>query len=190
MAQAKATNAKELAQFAMLKPPATDYLAEAKSAQHYAEILVAKGHWMPALNYLAHAMPSREGVWWAWYCARKAHSKDQQPETQHALGLAEKWIAQPTEENRQIAKSYAEREEAKAAPQHVLEAIVATGDLEDASSGAKSPPPNYLASKFVYAATVASAYPPNPENPAETAADYLRQGFDVANRIQLWSQYK
>jgi hypothetical protein len=190
MASAKAKNAQELARYAMLKPPATDYLAQAQNARHFGELLVANGQWLSALNYMAHAIPAREGVWWAWYCARKAHAAEQKPEVQHALKLAEQWIAQPTEENRKQARAYAERAEVSGAPHHLLEAITMTGDLEDPISGETSPAPPYMASKFIFATAVASSYPPDPEKPEVTAGEYLKQAFEVANRIQLWSQYQ
>ncbi len=190
MAIAKPKNAQELAKLASLKPPATDYLPQAQNAQHYADLLVQNGQWMSALNYMAHAIPAREGVWWAWYCARKAHANDQDPGVVHALGLAEKWIASPNEENRQIAQSYADRNEVSGAAHHVLEAIGATGELEDPATGEKIKPIPYFSCRFVFAATVASSYSPDPAAPQTTAGEYLRQAFEVANRIQLWSQYQ
>ncbi|GAB4361965.1 MAG: hypothetical protein OHK0021_06000 [Bryobacter sp.] len=186
----KAKNTQELARVAMLKPPATDHLPEAQNARHFAELLAAHGHWQSALNYMSHAIPAREGVWWAWYCARKAHAAEEKPEVQFALGLAEKWIAQPTEENRQRVRQFAEREQVKGAPQHVLEAIVATGDMEDPITGSKAAPLPYMASKYIYAAAIASAYPPDPEKPEVAADDYFRQALTVADRIQAWSQYQ
>jgi hypothetical protein len=47
-----------------------------------------------------------------------------------------------------------------------------------------------MASKFIFATAVASSYPPDPEKPEVTAGEYLKQAFEVANRIQLWSQYQ
>jgi hypothetical protein len=186
----KAKNARELSRLAMLKPPATDYLGQSQNARHYAELLTAAGHWQAALNYMAHAIPYREGVWWAWYCARKAHQADDNPEIQFALGLAEQWIANPVEDNRLRVRAFAEREQVSGAPQHVLEAIVATGDLEDPMTGNKVAPPAYMASKYINAATIASCYSPDPEHPETAAQDYLRQAMNVADRIQLWSQYE
>jgi hypothetical protein len=190
MAAAKPKTAQDLARLATLKPPATDFLPQSQNAHHYAELLVIHGQWMSALNYMSHAIPAREGVWWAWYCARKAHAKDQNPAVLQALGLAEKWIAQPTEENRQIAQNYADRQEVSGAPNHVLEAIGATGELEDQISGEKIKPVPYLSCRFVFAATVASSYNLDPGEPHLAANEYLRQAFEVANRIQLWSQYQ
>jgi hypothetical protein len=185
----RATDARSLAKLAMLKPPATDHLANAQNARHYAELLVANGLWMAALNYLSHAIPPREGIWWGWYCARKATPPDPPPETLQALKVVETWIAQPTEANRALARDYALRIPSGSPAHCVLEAISFNGELEDPITGAKGPAVPYMSSKFVAAAVIGASYFPDPEHPETTSADYIRQAFDVANRIQLWAQY-
>ena len=184
-----ARNTKEIAQQAILKPPATDHLPHAQNAKHFADLLIEHKLWMPALNYMAHAIPPREGIWWAWFCARKSILSKATPEEQKALSLAEAWIAQPTDENRRAAKAYAERIPSGSPPQCVLEAIAFMGELEDPITGNTAPAIPYMSAKFVAAAVVGASYIPNPEQPEIAAAEYLNQSFDVANRINLWSQY-
>jgi hypothetical protein len=186
---ARATDAKGLAKLAMLKPPATDYLPMSQNAKHYAELLAANGLWMAALNYLSHAIPPREGIWWGWYCARKAMPPDPPPEVKQALQVVETWIAQPTEEHRVQARDFATRIPSGSPAHCVLEAISFNGELEDPITGAKSPAVPYMSSKFVAAAAIGASYWPDPEKPEVTAADYIRQAFEIANRIQLWMQY-
>jgi hypothetical protein len=183
-------NAQDLAKIALLKAPATDYLPQSQNAKHFAELLIQNGQWMGALHYMAIAIPAREGIWWAWYCARKAHAKDTNPAVAHALSLAEKWIGQPTDENRKIASAYAERGEVSGAPHHVLQAIEAAGETEDPATGKKFEALPFVSSRYVYAATVASSYSPDPNEPQAAANEYLKQAFEVANRIQLWGRYQ
>ena len=184
-----ARNTNEIAKQAILKPPATDYLPQAQNAKHYADLLIENHLWMPALNYMSHAIPAREGVWWAWYCVRKAVLPVATPEEQKALSLAEGWIALPNEDNRLAAKAYAERIPSGSPPQCVLEAIAFTGELEDPLTGKTAPAIPYMSSKFVAAAVVGASYIPDPENPEVTAVEFLKQAFDVASRINVWSQY-
>lgn len=185
----QARTTKEIAQQAVLKPPATDYLLEAQNARHYAELLIQHQLWMPAINYMSHAIPAREGVWWAWFCARKAVLPKSTPEELKALSLAEAWIAQPNEENRRAAKSYSARIPSGSPPQCVLEAIAFSGELEDPITGKTAPAIPYMSSKFVAAAVVGASYIPDPLKPETAALEYLKQAFEVANRINLWSQY-
>ncbi len=184
-----ARNTKEIAQQAILKAPAIDHLPQAQNARHYAELLIQHDLWMPAINYMSHAIPAREGIWWAWFCARKSVLAKATPDEQRALSLAEAWIAQPSEDNRRAAKFCAERIPSGSPPQCVLEAIAFNGELEDPATGKSAPAIPYMSSKFVAAAVVGASYLPDPEHPEVAAIDYLKQAFEVASRINLWSQY-
>src|SRR5665213_10546 len=44
-----------------------------------------------AIRFLAHALPCRESVWWAWVCARKAAGEAPEPAIKGALDAAERW---------------------------------------------------------------------------------------------------
>src|SRR5690349_8347185 len=62
-----------------------------------------------AVRFLAHAMPRREAVWWGWMCARRVSEQKSTPPVKAALEITEKWIAQPSEENRRAAHAAAEK---------------------------------------------------------------------------------
>lgn len=180
----------ELSRQAQLKVPATDLLKDSQSAGHFAELLVSHQLWMAAINYMAHAIPPREGIWWAWYSIRKVAAPDMPPDQVDALKLAETWIAQPTEENRRKAHEFSQRIDSGCGPQLLLEGIYSTGELEDPLSGNKVPAIRYMSSKYVNACVIGACYVPDPKHPEVTANDFLRQAFEVAARIQLWSNYQ
>jgi hypothetical protein len=181
--------AKEIARSAGLKVPATDCLAEAQNARHYVELLMEKHLWMDAIAYLSHAITPRESIWWAWFCARKASLPKEDPEELKALALAEAWIGQPTEANRVAAKEGAERLPASSPPQSVLQAVYFTGELIDEATGEKTMGAPLVAHKYVHAAVLNSVYGIAPKDPEPVAMEFLRQGLEVAHRIQLWTQY-
>jgi len=104
--------------------------------------------------------------------------------------MVEQWIAQPTEEHRIAAKKYAQRIDPMSAVAAVLDAIHATGKLEDPLSGATADAIPYFAAKFINAAVMVSAYAPKPEEPEAVFAEYIKQGLEVAKRIQAWSLYE
>src|SRR5688572_20387384 len=79
------------------------------SAREYLELLTARGLHSDAVTFLAHAMPRREAIWWAWACARRAAGEQPEPTVQAALQATEQWIAQPSEEHRRAAAAAAER---------------------------------------------------------------------------------
>jgi hypothetical protein len=184
-----AKNATEISRQAQIKIPAKDYLPLAQNARHYGELLVENQLWMDAIAYLSHAITPREGIWWAWFCARKASLPKSDPAEVKALALAEAWIAQPTDENRQAAQAASERLPSGSPPHSVLQAICYTGEVENDVTNEKMPVVPYLANKMVQVAVLSSVYALDPEKPEAIATEFLRQGFEVANRIQLWAKY-
>ena len=52
---------------------------------------------------MARTLPKREAVWWACVCARPTEVVIKDKEEAIALKVAEKWVFEPTEENRRDA---------------------------------------------------------------------------------------
>src|SRR4051812_37009985 len=75
--------------------------------REFTQLLIDRRHFPDAVRLLAHALPKRESVWWAWVSARRAAAEPAVP-IQTSLAATEKWIAQPTEENRRAAMQAAE----------------------------------------------------------------------------------
>jgi hypothetical protein len=184
-----AKNATELSQYAQIKVPAKDLLSSSQNARHYGELLVENHFWMDAIAYLSHAISPRESIWWAWFCARKASLPKNDPAEIQALALAEAWIGQPVDENRKKAGDFAERLPDGSAAQAVLQAIHYTGETINEVNGEKIPFIPYMSSKFVNVAVLTAVYAVDPEKPEAVAQEFLKQGMDVANRIQLWAKY-
>ena len=65
----------------------------------FLERLVAAGRQIDAVTFIAHILPRREAVWWGIKCVRmepKAFEAAEEP----LLAATEKWVAEPTEDNR------------------------------------------------------------------------------------------
>ena len=139
-----------------------------------------------AVRFLAHGMPKREAVWWAWVCARRATGPEPEPETKASLAATEAWIAQPSEENRRAA-----HEAAKAAGLGTstgcagLAAFFSGGSLAPAHV-APIPPGEYLTAKAVTGAVIFAAIADEPAKAPEKFDNYLTQGLEVTVKIKLW----
>lgn len=180
--------AADLSRLAGLKPPAIDLLPLAQNSRHFVDLLIERNLWRDAINFLSHAITQREAIWWAWFCARRAALPKSEPDELKALSLAEAWIAQPTEENRQAAHHLQIRMPS-GGPQSLLEAIYSTGEIQNEASGEKAAAIPYLSCKFVNVTVLSAIYTINAEQPETIAAEFLKQALDVANRIQLWTHY-
>jgi hypothetical protein len=179
-------NATQIVALAGLEEESAALLRENQPAREYLTLLIEKGLFADAVRFLAHALPKREAVWWAWFCARRSAGAEPAPNVKAALDATEKWIAQPNETNRRAAKESADAATlATAAGCAGLAAFFSGGSLAPPNVPAVPPAPD-LTSKAVAGAVTIAAAAPEPEKAPERFRAFLDQGLDVAKRIKLW----
>jgi hypothetical protein len=98
----------EICRVAEIPDDALAMLADDADGPAFVGQLIAQARHQDAVRFLAHALPTRPAVWWAWYCARRAHGTAPAPKAQAALDATQRWIAQPVDENRREAMRCAE----------------------------------------------------------------------------------
>lgn len=181
-------NATQMAAIAGVKPPALD-LIEGKTTPQFAQALIDNKHWMDGVRYLAYLIPARECVWWAWFCARKALKPEDPPEFSQALSKVEAWIGQPTDQARLAAREFADRVPAGSPPMLLLQAVYFAGEGIHDATGERTPQVQYLTNSLASASIIGSVFVIDGAVPDPVAADFFKQGMEVANRIQLWGHY-
>lgn len=139
-----------------------------------------------AIQFLAHALPKREAIWWAWSCARHS-AGDEPPEVirgcLEATGL---WIQDPSDANRRNAYEWAQKAD-------IATAAGCAGAAAFFSGGSMGPPdqPEMLPDEYQAAKTIAGsvllAAVQDPETAQDTMLDYLARGMEVADRVHLWT---
>ena len=156
--------------------------------REFLNVLVEKQQFPDAVRFLAHVMPKREAVWWAWMCARRAAGEEPAPPVQASLQATEKWIKEPTEENRRAAMKAAEEADLKTAAGCAgLAAFFSAGSLAPPHAAVVEPG-EFLAAKAVTGAVIFAAVGVEPEKSAEKFRNYIDQGVGVVNRIKLWGK--
>src|SRR5207302_301373 len=83
-------------------------LREGLNARQYLDLLTENGLLPDAVRFLAQVAPKREAVWWACRCARSVAGAEPPAQAAAALKAAEKWAADPSEDNRRAAQAAAE----------------------------------------------------------------------------------
>jgi len=83
-----------------LSEEARALLRPGMSAWDFAAVLVEHEHFVPGIDFLAHAMCLRNGVWWACLCIQHACGKEPSAQDRAALLAATVWVLQPTDQNR------------------------------------------------------------------------------------------
>lgn len=148
--------------------------------------LVERELFNDAISFLAHALPRREAVWWAWVCARKASGQQPAPKIQAALDATERWIVQPTEDNRRQTMHFAKIAEfGNPAGCAALGAFFTGGSLSPAEAP-PVPPGEFMTAKAVAGSVTMSAVITEPEKAPEKFQEFVRLALEVADRTKLW----
>jgi len=105
----KAATAAEICAHFDLKQEARRLLREGMGPLELLEALVANKQYLAGIEFVAHALPAREAVWWGCLCLQHACGNNLSELDKAACRAAVRWILAPTEENRLAAKEPAEK---------------------------------------------------------------------------------
>ena len=103
-----ATTAAEVCIRFDLNKEARSLLRDGMGLREFVEALVANRQYIGSIDFIAHALPPREAVWWGCLCLQHACGDNLSPQDKAACKAAVKWVLDPTEGNRVAAKAPAE----------------------------------------------------------------------------------
>jgi hypothetical protein len=169
-----------------LPAEATAAIADSTEVAAAVDRLEAAGFLLEATRFVAHALPKREAVWWAWVSARKAAGAEPAPPIKNALEATERWIVQPTEENRRDAMAAGEAAEFGTAAGCAALAAFMSGGSMSAPGNPIVPPGEFMTAKAV-AGSVTLAAVSKPAQAKEQFTEFVRIGLEVAERTKLWA---
>jgi hypothetical protein len=179
------SSAAQLSSLSGIGEEARALLRDGMPPREFAQTLIDGGHFPDAVRLLAHALPKRESVWWAWVCARRAAGPEAPAPVQASLAATEKWIAQPTEENRRAAMAAAQTAGVNTAAGCAGLAAFFCGATLGPPDAAPVPPGAFDSAKAVAGAVTLAAVAV-PEKIEENFRAFIQQGLDVTARIKLW----
>jgi hypothetical protein len=137
--------------------------------REFLEALAAGKQYADAIDFLAHALPAREGTWWGGLCLQHAWGDALTPQERAAGIAAVRWVIQPTEENRVAAR----------APADAAGVMSPAGLLAFSANGGLMPGP-YGSAKTVAMAVKLAVLKSPPAGIVETQRLYLELGIGVA----------
>lgn len=156
------------------------------SPGQYLEILKEKDRFPAAIQFLAYALPKLEAVWWACGCVRESAGSSSTPASTAALQAAEKWVTNPTDENRRAAMPAAQAAGlATAAGAAALAAYVSGGSLAPANIP-PVPPAETLTAQTVTGAVLVAAVERETEKAFDKFRRFLALGIEVASGTNRW----
>jgi hypothetical protein len=136
--------------------------------------MLEKKQTVPAIDFLAYALPSREGIWWGCLCMQHVLGNELPAPDRLAARAAVQWIMHPGEEARAAAKAPAEAAGPMSPAGNLALAVYQTG--------VTNPP---QASPFSFAKSVATAVKvaslkAEPAGIAKLQRSFLALGIEIA----------
>lgn len=156
-------------------------IAQCPDAPAALEVLESGGLAADAVKLVAHALPRREGVWWACMCARATIPADLPPPDRAALEAAEAWVRKPSDENRRAA--FAAAEQARFGTPEAWAAVAAfwSGDSMAPLGQPAVPPAPHLAGLALAGAITLASVRTDPSLQAARLARFLASARDIAS---------
>ena len=136
----------------------------------FLEALAAKKLYVEGIDFLAHGLPSREGIWWGCLCLQHACGDALNPAERTACAAAINWVIRPGDETRLAAK----------APADAAGMSSPAGVLAIAAHGGMPPPGPYAPARAVAMAVKLAALKSPPTEIIQTQRAYLQLGVGVA----------
>ena len=187
LAPVVARRAAEIAAKVEIGEPARALLRPDMTPGQFLDLLIQKDHLADAVRFLASALTKFEAVWWGIQSARATAVPPAvlPPKQVAALTAAEKWLQDPSEDNRRAALPAA-LEAGTPTPG----SLVAIGVFYSGGSLAPASVPTVPAGEHLTAAMIAGAVIQAAYGDADKAKErlkaFLTKGGEIANGLSRW----
>jgi hypothetical protein len=186
LAKVAAKTAAEVCNRFPLGEEAKTLLRDGLTPRQYLDLLIDRQQFPDAVRLLAHALPKPEAVWWACLCARSVAGKEPPPKIGAALQAAEKWVANPSEENRRAAFPAAEAAGFGTPAGCAAVAAFWSGGSLGPPNVPAIPPGEHLTAQGVAGAIMLAPVQTEPEKAPEKYRKFLALGIEVGNGTNRW----
>src|ERR1700722_11525118 len=165
---------------ATLPPEAEAPLRDCAEIGSVLDRLEAAGLQPEAVRVLAHALPKREGVWWACMCAANTAPPDLPAPDRLARETAELWVRQQKDEQRRTAMEHAEAGGFQTPEAWAGVAAFWSGDSLSPLGMPAVPPPPQAVGGAVTGAVALSAVRGEVKRQPERLKRFLESGRNIA----------
>jgi hypothetical protein len=149
-------------------------------AQAAVTALAQKEFHRDAVLLQARILETRQSVWWAVVCARRALGVPVPPDQSAALEAAERWVIDPSEANRRLAETAAARLKYEGPAGFAAMAAFWSGDNLAPEGLPKVDVPRGLAARGVAASVLMAASIPDPLRIPVILGEFLETGRKIA----------
>jgi hypothetical protein len=142
--------------------------------------LMDQKKYVAAIDFLAHALPVREGIWWGCLCMQHALGDSLSPPDRAAATAAVMWVMQPTEDHRAAAKAPVEAAGPLSPAGALAMAANQTGGSIYPPELPFKPPEPFAPQQAVARAVKLASIKTEPPNIPEMQRCYVELGLEVA----------
>lgn len=174
--------ATEVSRFVTLGEQAVEALKPDMSPADFIEELLSKELHPDAVQFIAHYLPKRQAVWWALVCVKQVGAQ-LRPEQEAAVKTTERWIAEPTEENRQAAFKAAEAADTSTPVGLTALAAYYTDALPPSTDPTTNAKSYFVTAKLVTAAVMLAAVA-DPQQMKVRFSGFAAKGAEVVKRTK------
>ena len=163
-----------------LQREAKNLLRDRMNPHEFASALIENKMGADAIEFMAHALPAREGIWWGCLCMHHALGENLSRPDLAAATAAVQWVMRPTEENRSAARAPAD-----AAPPPSVAGALATAAYHTGGSIAPpglpfKPPEPFAPAKAIALAVKLASVKAEPTKIPKMQKSYVELAMEVA----------
>jgi hypothetical protein len=162
-----------------------DVLAQHTEPHAFVCTLIEQDQHRAAVSVLAHALMTREGIFWAWWCARESAGASPGETTQRCVGAGRAWLYEPTDEHRRAAYTAALEDDFESAPSMACAAVFLSGGSLGPDDMPDIPPGPCAAARAIRDCIVmAAVIGQNAPTTADRYRAFLTEGMKLAERTK------
>jgi hypothetical protein len=153
--------------------------------RQFLETVLENEEYLVGIDFLAHALPAREAIWWGCLCLQHVVGEKLTAADKGACRAAVQWVTQPTEESRVRAQAEADAV-GIASPAGALAAAAAqTGGSVAPHGFPPVPPQPFAPAKMVGMSIKVSATKAEPVKMVQTQKLFIGLGIEIAEGLYL-----
>jgi len=146
----------------------------------FIDALMAQKQYIAGIEFLAHALPPREALWWGCLCFQHACGSEMAAADKAAVTAAVQWMLRPGDTTRGAAKVPAEAAGPASVAGILAMAAYQTGPGFASPGGPSVPVPPFAAARSIANAVKLACTKSDPARIIETQKSYVELGVGVA----------
>jgi len=163
-----------------LQPDARKLLRDGMKPREFIDALLAKKQYIAGIEFVAHTLPPREGIWWGCLCLQHACGSALTPQDRAAAVAAVQWVLQPGDKTRAAAKFQGEAAGPASVAGHLAMGAYQAGPGIASPGGPAIPIPPFATAKSVANAVKLACTKSDPAKIIETQKLFVELGITVA----------